>query len=260
MADIDSDLLDEGDEDTDDASDSSDSTEQQGVTVEDLQQQIRALQASVAASDKRHRDVIAAVGRVQSAQAKFERAAGTGTAEAAKLQASVKAANDSIDALLEDEAIDPKVRDKVRSVRAAATSNSELEDLRRQMAALQAGRQDDDHEAMSPGPAGNATALSAFEQAMEAAIVANDLDPDSDLFDWAGEASKLYRESGREAAQAYFVKQIKSGLEARAQASRRETRRTSGTAGAKPAGNAQNELEVGTVEERMKALRAMGAV
>lgn len=190
---------------------------------------------------------------MQSTASRLEKSHGDSTAERSQLAANVKVANDAIDALLEDEAVDPKVREKVRSLRTSATSNSELAEVRRQLAALEAARE---------APAADATgsdAPSPFEQAMVAAIEANGLDPDDALFDWSGEISRLYR-TNPDTARSHVVAQIRAGLAAKAQAERRTTRKAAGTAGSKPAGDAVNDLDVGTLEERMKKLRSIGAL
>ena len=260
MADNDTDRLlgdddeDTGDDENVDSTDSDSDDEQPGATVEVLQTQLRDLTTRLDQRDKQMNDLLASVGRVRSAQAALEKSHGENSAEAKRLQASLKGANTAIDAVLGDPAIDPAIRSRVDALRAQMERDSEIEELKQQVAATTRSRQDTVVPEQDSGP-------SPFERAMELAIRTSGLDPDSDLFDWAGEASRILRINGEQAATAYFSKQIAAGLEAKAAGTRRQARKAAGSAGAKSDNSAgANPLTDGSLEERMAHLRRIGAM
>lgn len=239
----------------DDSDESNGDAGQQSVTLESLQAMITAQQAEITAlrggHTKSQTDLLTAVGRLQSLQAKVD--AGTGDAGAvSKLTAQMTAANEALDALLEDETVDPKVRAKATAARTKADANSEIAELRREMAAMKAARA-----VVEP-----TNAPSPFETGIVAAIEAAGLDPDDTaLFDWRGMASSLLSTQGPAAATAYFKTQIAAGLEAKATAGRRQGRKDAAGGNVKPSGSELGPLdESRSAKERLEYLHSVGAI
>lgn len=245
----DNDLPDDQDDDTLDLEGETDDDkgEQQGPTLEQLQAELATLKAS---NTKSQRDLISAVGRLQALQAKIE--AGTGDSETVTaLQTQMAAANEVLDALLDDEAIDPKVKERAKSARTKAQSDSTLAALRREIEALKTPKQ--------PAPPAAADGPTAFEVGIVTAIQAAGLDPDdAELFDWK-EATQLFHLQGADAAREYFRTQISSGLAAKSAAGRRQAKKEAGGTQTKPSGNAASPLDPSrSAEERLKYLIEQG--
>lgn len=217
--------------------------------MESLQAEVAALRAS---DTQRQTALISAVGRLQSLQAKVD--AGNGDAETlSKMDAQLSAAHDMLDALLEDEAVDPKVRAKAQAARTKATSKSELDELRRKVEKLEAPKATAQPETTN--------APTPFEVGVVTAIEAAGLDPNDAIFDWKGEASSLLHTQGAAAARDYFKRKIAEGIEAKAAAGRRQTRKDAAGEKTTPAGDAENPLNPArSLEDRAKYLRSIGAI
>lgn len=242
-------------DDTGPAGDDKGDDDQQGVTAEQLQARVAELETL---NTRQSRDLIAAIGRLQALDEKLSK--GTGDAEAvATLQAGLDTANEMLDALLEDDAIDPKVKERATRARTTAQAKNdraEAERLRKRV------------EELEKNPPRAATASAAddaptpFEEGIVAAIEVAGLDPDDELFDWK-EATRLMRSQGQRAVTAYFRKQITAGLEAKSATNRREGRRGAGLqqSGGSSSGSATSPLDPSrSAEERYKHLKAIGAV
>jgi hypothetical protein len=248
------DLENDTQDDLDESSDSTDVTPP-AVTLESLQAEIAASKAEIAAlrsaDTRRQTDLVSAVGRLQSLQAKVD--AGNGDAATlAELDTRLGAAHDMLDALLEDEAVDPKVREKAKAVRSKATKDSEIADLRREVEALKAPK------ATAPQPDNGPT---PFETGVITAIEAAGLDPDDAIFDWRGEASALLNGQGPAAARDYFKRKIAEALELKAVAGRRQSRKTAAGDTGTPAGAAGNPLDPSRPkDEQLAYLRSIGAI
>ena len=248
----DTDLPDDQEDTTLDGDDETgDSGEQQGPTLEQLQTELATLKAT---NTKSQRELIAAVGRLQALQAKVD--AGTGDSETVTaLQTQMAAANEVLDALLEDEAIDPKVKERAGRARTKAQSDSELATLRREIEALKNDRK-------APAPAANDNAPSPFEVGVVTAIQTAGLDPDdTSLFDWQ-EATQLFHTKGAAAATDYFKTKIAEGLASKSAAGRRQTKKDAGSTQVNKAGGpATNPLDPERpAEERLKYLMAQGHI
>lgn len=224
---------------------------QQGPSYEDLKAELDDLRGQHTRSQ---RELISAIGRLQAMEARVKN---SGNAEdIATLRAGLKTANTLLDTLLEDEALDPKVKDRAARARAQAdaeSSKAELEALRRQVAELRT----------PPAPQSVAeNAPTPFEEGIVTAITAAGLDPDDPAFDWTGEASRILNSQGQRATVTYFQKKIAELVEAKGAANRREARRSAGRsqAGA-PAGGAVDPLDPSRpVSEGYEALKKMGAI
>lgn len=247
----DTDLPDDQDDATLDGDDETgDSGEQQGPTLEQLQAEIATLKST---NTKAQRELIAAVGRLQALQAKVD--AGTGDSETVTaLKTQMAAANEVLDALLEDEAIDPKVKERAGRARTKAQSDSELAQLKREIEALKAQRKD-------PAPVDSGTGPSPFEVGVVTAIEAAGLDPDDPIFDWQ-EATQLFHTKGAASARDYFKTKIEEGLAAKSAAGRRQSKKEAGSTQVNKAGGpATNPLDPERpAEERLKYLMAQGHI
>ena len=243
------DLPDDQDDTSGDGTD--DGGEQQGVTLEQLQAKIDSLEAT---NTKTSRDLIAAVGRLQALQSKVE--AGTGDSDTVTaLKTQMAAADEILNALLEDEAVDPKVKERAQGARTKAQSKTELDALRREIEELKKPR-------TQQAAPDTDNAPSPFERGIVLAIQAAGLSPDDPIFDWKGEASAIFHQKGQDAATEYFRKQIEAGLAEKATASRRQNRKDAGaTQSGKPGGDALKPLDPSrSIEDRLKHLKEIGAI
>ncbi len=225
------------------------------TTLDPQAAELATLKAEVAAlrnlNTSQSRDLIAAVGRLQSLADKVEQTPADDP-RVAGLTAQMEAANEMLDALLDDEAVDPKVKERAQRARSnvqAKTDRQELEALKREVAAMKAPKS-------TPAPDAGLT-KSSFEVGVETAILAAGLDPDDALFDWGGEATRLLRSQGPAVALTYFKTQIAAGLEAKAAAGRRQGRKTAGGTQTTPGGDGTDPLdESRPQEERLRWMRA----
>ena len=241
----------------DGAGDEQDDADQQGVTAEQLQARVAELETL---NTRQSRDLIAAIGRLQALDEKLTK--GSGDAEAvAALKAGLDTANEMLDALLEDEAIDPKVKERASRARTTAQARAdrdEAERLRKRVEELEK------NPPRAAAPDAAADAPTPFEEGLVAAVEAAGLDPDdADLFDWKGEATRLLQTQGARAVTAYFRKQIAAGLEAKNATNRRESRRGAGLnqSTRTDGGNATSPLDPSrSAEERYQHLKSIGAV
>lgn len=228
----------------------------QAVTTEELQTRVNALEAELrAANTKNSRDLIAAIGRVQSLQQKVD-AGSPDAANVASLRTQMTAVNEMLDAVLDDETVDPKVKARATAARTKAQGVAEQERITAMQAEIDALK----NPKAPSEPAENAP--TSFEAGVVTAIEAAGLDPDDELFDWKGEASTILTTQGPKAALAYFKKQIAAGLEAKATAGRRQTKKdAAGTQGARPSGDASDQLDPSrSAEDRYKYLKSIGAI
>lgn len=229
-----------------------DSGEQQGPTLEQLQTELATLKAT---NTKSQRELIAAVGRLQALQAKVD--AGTGDSETVTaLRTQMAAANEVLDALLDDEAIDPKVKERAGRARTKAQADSELAALKREIEALKADRKTPAQQTV------NDNAPTPFEVGVVTAIQTAGLDPDDTaLFDWQ-EATQLFHTQGAAAARDYFKKKIEEGLASKSAAGRRQVKKEAGSTQVNKAGGpATNPLDPERpAEERLKYLISQGHI
>lgn len=242
----------------DGAGDDGDDAGQQGVTAEQLQARVAELETL---NTRQSRDLIAAIGRLQALDEKLTKGSGDDSAVAA-LKAGLDTANEMLDALLEDEAIDPKVKERATRARTTAQARADREEAERLRQRVEELEKNPPRPAAAPSAADNAP--TPLEEGLVAAIEAAGLDPDDEnLFDWKGEATRLLRTQDARAVTAYFRKQIAAGLEAKNAANRREVRRGAGLNqnGRGGDGGATGPLDPSrSAEERYQHLKSIGAV
>lgn len=239
-----------GDDDDPETGDDDETGQQVEVTPEafkELQDKFAALEAS---QTRTQRDVTAAIGRYQSLAAKVEKAP-EDTASVRQLQAQSTAVREALEALIEDEAADPKVQSKARAA-LAKMPDPEKEELRDRVAALEAARGE------SRPQGGNGP--SSFESEIVDEIESYGLDPDDSAFDWRGEGTSLLTTQGPAAARRYFRAKIKELLDTKNTTERRQARKNAG--GEKkvtPAGGSSTSpLHSENREEAMKHLESLG--
>lgn len=188
--------------------------QQSGLTLETLQADIAELKANNANQTRALSAFNSNVGRVQSIVERLEAGKGDTEGLLKRLASQMGVLDESIDAILDDENIDDRVKEKARSVRSKAAASSELEYLKSQIEELKVAR-----------PATAPAAGPSFEEEIVDMIRGFDLDPDDKAFDWAGEASKLLSEKGEAETRKYFRKTVKDMLETKAAAARRQVRK-----------------------------------
>lgn len=211
----------------DDMGEEQEENQQSGLTLEALQADIAELKANHASQTRALSAFNSNVGRVQSIVERLEAGKGDTEGLLKRLASQMGALDESVDAILDDENIDDRVKEKARSVRTKAAASSELENLKAQIEELKAAK---------PAPS-SPTGTGNFEQEMVDMIEGFDLDPDDKAFDWTGEASKLLSEKGEAETRKYFRKTVKDILEAKAAAARRQERKESDGGKVPPAGN-----------------------
>lgn len=248
---LDDDLEDDDADDADGEDDSNSEGDQSAPSLDDVLARVAQLEATTAAHK---RDITAAVGRFQSLQAKID--AGDATAaEVRALRTASTAAQEAIDALAEDEAIDPSVKARVagaRSKAAVAAAEDEKAALKARLDALEA-------RGSEPAPTAG---VSSFEQELWGMIESFDLDKNDPIFDWKGEATRILTNQGEAATRKYFTAKIREKLDEDTSTDRRQMRKTAGAKGeTKPAGAGAKELdEARPLEERLKYLQSIGAI
>lgn len=213
-----------------------------------LQAQIAELRAT---SVRATRDAAAAIGRYQSLAARLD-AKPEDSALLKQLQAQGDAVTAALNAVIEDDTVDPKVQAKAREA-LAKIPDPEKEDLRARLAALEKARA---IPTVQP-------ATTDFEREIEDEITGYGLNPDDPAFDWKGEASSLLTTQGPAAVRTYFRAKIKTLLDEQRTAGRRQQRKEAGKTDTKtvPAGNNANPLDLSRpTEERLKWLQDQGII
>ena len=250
-------LLDDLDSDDDDTpaegegADGSGDGDQTAPSLEDVLARVAKLESATAAHT---RDLTAAVGRFQSLQAKVDAGSAT-AAEVRALSVAQAAAQEAIDAIAEDEALDPTVRTKAAAARSrAATKLAEDE-----KAALQA-RLDalESRGTAAAAPAG----VDPFEQELWDMIESFGLEKTDPIFDWKGEATNLLMNQGQAATRRYFTAKIRERLATEDTSDRRQMRKSAGKVGGSPAASTGvKELDASRpIEDRLKYLQSIGAI
>ncbi len=259
MPDNDDELLDDEDlEDDEDATgtnsdDDSDDSDQPELTLEQVLARVEALETSTAAH---RRDIVAATGRLQSLQTKID--AGDDSSKTLReLRAAQQSADAALEAILEDEAIDPATKGKVAAAKRTATSDAEKQELLDRLDALEGkgktqSQQNDD-----------IPQVSVFEQEIWTMIESFGLKVNDPAFDWKGEATKVLTEQGEAATRKYFTSKIRELLEDDKSGDRRQMRkRAAGNQEKAPsASTLTKELdESRPIKDRLAHLRSLGAI
>lgn len=258
---LDDEDLDDADDTEDTAADSaeddsSDDDQNPDLTPERLLARVEALEA---ANATHARNLTAAIGRYQKLQAKID-SGDDSTKTLRELRAASTASQAAIDAILEDEAIDPAVKARARAARQQAASDSEKQELLDRLDRLENKRPDptsDDEDDTSP------PAVSPFERELWSMITSFGLEITDPVFDWKGEATRILTTQGQDAARAYFTTKIREKLEGTQSSERRQQRKRAAAPanGTPPAGSLRNELDASRpLEDRLKHLQSLGAI
>lgn len=247
---------DTGDDNADDEGD--DGEQGQESETDQLKREIAELRAQ---NTKIGRDFQSSVGRLHSLIERLQSGRGNTDALEAQVKTQIEAVNSTLEAILEDEATSPELRARARAIAKEARSASELAALRAEVAAMKGGGNEDEDEP-APQRGGN---VSPFERGIILAIEAAGHDPDDPIFDWSGEATRIFRSQGEEATIAYFRQKIGEATTAKAAAERRQSRKEAGGKGANgsppPEGSGARHLDPSLPkEERIKRLVEMGVL
>ena len=239
--------------DTESSEDSdTDSDAQQPDRIALLEQQVAALATQ---NTKLVRDFSAAVGRYQSLQDKLESGKGDTDKLTKQLAASLGAVETALDTILNDESVDPALRQKAQEAKTKAKAQSEIDDLKAQMEALKTAPKEIIKEIED-----DSNDLSPLERVLNTMIVKAGFHPTRD-FDW-GEASQVFTAEGEDGVIGYFTTKISEKLAEAQTTSRRQARKDTASRTPNPASAARTpEQKLGddtlSLDERLATLRAM---
>ena len=244
------------DAEADDSADTPPSEEQSVDKVAALEAQVAALSAQ---NRQASQDFSTAVGRYNSILAKLNSGQGNSDAAVRQLYSQLVEMNESLDAVLSDETLDPKVREKAFAARNSAASKAKLEALEAEIAAIRSGRYD------SPPPAApqaaSADPILSFEDGLVSEIESYGLNPDDPAFDWKGQATQLLTTQGAAATQKYIRGVISSLLKESGASDRRQARKESGGGKVPAAGTATDGLALTNSDaDNLKWLTEQGII
>lgn len=242
----------------DDAGDEGDDEEQsQETELDQLKREIAELRAQ---NQKVGRDFQSSVGRLHSLIERLQSGRGSTDALEAQVKTQIEAVNHTLEAILEDETTSPELRARARAIAKEAQSASELAALRAEVAAMKGGNKNDDAEDDTSG----GRPVSPFEQGIVLAIQAAGHDPDDPIFDWSGEATRIFNAQGEQATLAYFRQKIGEATTAKAAAERRQSRKKAGESGGgspPPEGTGARHLDPSLPkDERLRRMVEMGVL